>query len=63
MESETRFESALDVTQGGAEAALKSAGGLTRELRKARDRTEPHFGLSHGLDAYERLIRDLLPSP
>ncbi len=36
MESASRFESALSVTEGGAEAALKSASGLTRELRKAR---------------------------
>jgi hypothetical protein len=36
VESETRFEAALDATQGGAEAVLKSAGGLTRELRKAK---------------------------
>jgi hypothetical protein len=36
VESVTRFESALSATEGGAEAALKSAGGLTRELRKAK---------------------------
>lgn len=36
MESVTRFESALAAAQSGTEAALKSAGGLTRELRKAR---------------------------
>ncbi len=36
MESENRFESALSTTQGGTEAALKSAGALTRELRKAK---------------------------
>lgn len=32
----TRFESALDTTHAGADAALRSAGGLTRELRKAK---------------------------
>ena len=32
----TSFESALDATHDGTEAALKSAGGLTRELRKAK---------------------------
>jgi hypothetical protein len=36
VESIARFESALSTTQGGTEAALKSAGALTRELRKAR---------------------------
>lgn len=41
MESETSsdaggFEAALSLTQGDAEAALKSAGLVTRELRKAR---------------------------
>ena len=36
MESGTRFESALSAAQGGAEVALKSAGSLTRELRKAK---------------------------
>jgi hypothetical protein len=36
VESETRFEEALAIAQVGAENALKSAGGLTRELRKAR---------------------------
>jgi hypothetical protein len=36
VESLTSFESALSNTQGGAEDALKSAAGLTRELRKAR---------------------------
>jgi len=36
VESENRFESALSTTQGGTEAALKSAGALTRELRKAK---------------------------
>ncbi len=36
MESVTSFESALSATQGGAEAALRSAGGLARELRKAK---------------------------
>lgn len=36
MESVTRFESALTITQGGTEAALKSAGAVTRELRKAK---------------------------
>ena len=30
------FESALGAVQGGTESALKSAGGVTRELRKAR---------------------------
>jgi hypothetical protein len=32
----TRFESVLGTTQDSAEDALKSAGGLTRELRKAK---------------------------
>ncbi len=32
----TRFESALDTTHASADAALKSAGTLTRELRKAK---------------------------
>jgi hypothetical protein len=36
VESAGRFESALSAAQGGAEAALKSAAGLTRELRKAK---------------------------
>jgi hypothetical protein len=36
VESAGRFESALGAAQGGAEAALKSAAGLTRELRKAK---------------------------
>ena len=36
MESGTRFESALSAAQDGAEVALKSAGSLTRELRKAK---------------------------
>ena len=36
MESVTSFESALSTTQDGADDALKSAAGLTRELRKAR---------------------------
>ncbi|HEY2593553.1 MAG TPA: hypothetical protein VGK33_06610 [Chloroflexota bacterium] len=36
MESETSFESALSLAQGSAEAALKSAGTLTKELRKAK---------------------------
>ncbi|MGH3303280.1 MAG: hypothetical protein ACRDOK_16680 [Streptosporangiaceae bacterium] len=35
MESESSFEVALDLTQGRAEAALKSAGTVSRELRKA----------------------------
>lgn len=36
MEPVARFESVLSTTQQGAEGALKSAGGLTRELRKAK---------------------------
>ncbi len=36
MESGTSFESALSAAQSGAEVALKSAGSLTRELRKAK---------------------------
>lgn len=36
MESASRFESALSVAEGGAEAALKSARGLTSQLRKAK---------------------------
>ena len=36
MNSVTNFESALSGTQDGADEALKSAAGLTRELRKAR---------------------------
>jgi len=36
VESVSRFESALGAAQGGTEAALKSATGVTRELRKAR---------------------------
>jgi hypothetical protein len=36
VESVDVFESALGAAQGGAETALKSAGGVTRELRKAR---------------------------
>ena len=36
MESEITFESVLRETQDSAEAALKSAGSLTRELRKAK---------------------------
>jgi hypothetical protein len=36
VESETRFEEALANAEAGAENALKSAAGLTRELRKAR---------------------------
>jgi len=36
VESASRFESALGAAQGDAEAALKSASGVTRELRKAR---------------------------
>jgi hypothetical protein len=36
VESEITFESVLRETQGSAEAALKSAGILTRELRKAK---------------------------
>ena len=36
VESGTRFESALGAAQDGAEVALKSAGSLTRELRKAK---------------------------
>ena len=36
MESASGFESALSEAEGGAEAALKSAGSLTRELRKAK---------------------------
>lgn len=36
MESETSFEAALNLTQGKAEAALKSAGSVARELRKAK---------------------------
>jgi hypothetical protein len=36
VESAGRFESALSVAEGGAEAALKSASGLSRELRKAK---------------------------
>src|SRR5260370_24361676 len=35
-ESARRFEDALAAAQAGAEIALKSAAGLTRELRKAR---------------------------
>jgi hypothetical protein len=36
MESVTRFEDALASAQVGVETALRSAAGLTRELRKAR---------------------------
>ncbi|HEY2596341.1 MAG TPA: hypothetical protein VGK33_20810 [Chloroflexota bacterium] len=36
MPSEASFESALSMAQGGTEAALRSAGTLTRELRKAK---------------------------
>lgn len=36
MEAGTTFESVLHDTQGSVEAALKSAGSLTRELRKAK---------------------------
>lgn len=36
MESEARFEAVMSTAQAGAEVALKSAGGVTRELRKAR---------------------------
>jgi hypothetical protein len=36
VESAGRFESALSAAQDGAEAALKSAGAVTRELRKAK---------------------------
>ncbi len=40
MESAGRFESALSGTADGAAAALKSAGVLTRELRKAKAAAE-----------------------
>ncbi len=36
VESETSFESVLSQAHGSTEAALKSAGNLTRELRKAK---------------------------
>lgn len=36
MATVTSFEAALSLTQGKAEAALKAAGTVTRELRKAR---------------------------
>jgi hypothetical protein len=36
VESVSRFESALAVAQSGTETGLRSAGALTRELRKAR---------------------------
>jgi hypothetical protein len=36
VESASRFESALGAAEGDTEAALKSASGVTRELRKAR---------------------------
>jgi hypothetical protein len=36
VDSASSFESALAAAEGDAEAALKSAGGVTRELRKAR---------------------------
>src|SRR5260370_1605141 len=36
MSSESSFESALSMAEGGTEAALRSAGTMTRELRKAK---------------------------
>ena len=55
------FESVLGTTQAGAETALKSAGGLTRELRKAK--AAAAVGqvreLRRALDAAARLAAEL----
>jgi hypothetical protein len=61
VESATRFEEALASAQVGAEIALKSAAGLTRELRKAR--TAPCSGqvreLRRALDAAAGIADEL----
>ena len=68
MESGTSFESALSAAQGDAEVALKSAGSLTRELRKAKAaavsgqvreiRRERYAAPSHVLDRRPFADRD-----
>jgi hypothetical protein len=70
VESAVTFESALGTAQSGAEAALKSAGGLTRELRKAkaaaatgqvrelRRALDAAAGLAAGLSAEVQQVHD-----
>lgn len=61
MEPAAKFESALSMAERGAEAALKSAGGLTSQLRKAK--TTAGSGqvrdLRRALDAAEGLADEL----
>jgi hypothetical protein len=57
----TSFESVLGTTQAGAEIALKSAGGLARELRKAKAAAAGGQvrELRRALDAATRLAAEL----
>jgi hypothetical protein len=72
MESAARFESALSMAERGTEAALKSAGGMTSQLRKAkatagsgqvrdlRRALDAAAGLADELAAAVRDVRDSL---
>lgn len=64
MEPEATFESVLSVTQGNAESALRSAGSLTRELRKARAAAASGQvrELRRALDAAASQVAELLTS-
>lgn len=64
MESDTSFEAALRLTQSKAEAALKSASTVTRELRKAKAAaaTGQVRDLRRALDSAANLAEELRAS-